>query len=113
MDVKEAALNRATSMLKALGAKFAIVMPDGTKHGELEVATEPAKTRVNYRKTGYLDVITAMQIGDVREWDLTEMPLQQRNGFRSSVCAAANTRWGKQSYISNSNGEKFELFRTA
>ena len=37
-DPRKAAIARAIGWLRGAGCKFAVVEPDGTKHGELEIA---------------------------------------------------------------------------
>ena len=107
-------LERSLAALKATGAKFIIVMPDGTTHsqGDLKLA-EPEKGKPK-RKRGaehpigaisayYLPLIQNMQPGQ-----LVEVPYDK---FRpevlvSGISSRAVGMWGKNSAVTARNPEK-------
>ena len=44
--IEEKSFNRAINILKALKCQFAVITPDGTKHGELEVAVASSSSHL-------------------------------------------------------------------
>jgi len=54
--IEEKAFNRAINILKALKLQYAVVLPDGTKHGELEVTVKREVKDYEYGEiTGYVE----------------------------------------------------------
>jgi hypothetical protein len=91
--------------LRAIGAQFAIVMPDGTKYGELEIV--PPKKRVQKVKRGswlpiYAPVIDGMKVSDVVTFNPLEagVDLADRDSFRASILSYARRKWGNGNYES-------------
>ncbi len=65
-NVKLATLKRACVLLDAIGAKYAIVTEDGTKHGELEIVDKPQRKYPFGELTQYIrDNFQELNIGQV------------------------------------------------
>ena len=115
-------LERSLAALKATGAKFIIVMPDGTTHsqGDLKLA-EPEKEK--RKKRGVEHPIGAISgyylplIKDMLPGQLVEIPYDR---FRpevlvSGISSRAVSMWGKNSTVTARNPEKkvVEVLRVA
>ena len=95
--IKKQTMERAISMLNALGATFAIIEKDGTKHGTLEViGGKRAKNKYpfgelsNYAKT----YIEKMKVGEVKEVPYGKYEPEE---VRSAVVSWAGYHWGNGS----------------
>lgn len=107
-------LERSLAALKATGAKYIVVMPDGTTHtqGDLKLAgPEKEKRR---RKRGIEHPIGAISayylplIKDMQPGQIVEVPYDR---FRpevlvSGISSRAVEMWGKSSAVTARNPEK-------
>jgi hypothetical protein len=116
-NVINALLDSVQSKLKAVGAKWKIVMPDGTEYGELEVVKQkpvkqkktvdakgnPILPRGTYSKV-FGEAVKNMKVGDVLRYDLSTLDLPF-NPFASSLGAAIINQYGKGSAMVATNKE--------
>lgn len=114
-DLKTEAALRAVQWLKASGLQFAVIMPDGTKLGDLELApVKEAKRRTRLHnwveKTNYIETLNAMAVGDVFEWQVEP---ELGEAFQKCVSAQAGTRFGKGNYITQTKAGKVSIMRCA
>ena len=93
--VKQQTLTRALNMLNALGATYAVIEEDGTKHGTLEVV-EPKKRGLKY-KHGELSSYAAAHMANMELGDVAEVPFGKYEGeeVRSAAVSWAGYHWGK------------------
>lgn len=117
MDIKAKALNHALQMLKASGAQYVVIDPEGNqhKHGGLEVVEQktrrrrsspfPHGTYAALIKSSNLD---AMQVGDVLVLDPQGFNIQS---LRSTAITAAEKVWGKKSLMTAVKDNKIEALR--
>lgn len=106
-NIKQQTLKRALAMLDAIGATYAVIEEDGTKHGALEVAEKKSKTPRKF-KHGELSnhvkpFIEKMKVGQVVEVPVSGYPIEH---IRSAVVSWAGYRWGKGSITTVSSKEK-------
>ena len=110
-------LERSLAALKATGAKYIIVMPDGTVHqqGDLELATPKKKKRPRLFPHGtltrhYLPLIKDMLPGQMVKVPISHFP---PNMLVSGISSRAVDWWGKGSTITarNENEKVIEVLR--
>ena len=115
MSVQNTAINRAIALLNAAGAKYKVIAPDGTEHGELVIATEPPKKprKMNREfawgeRTAYVRAhIETMKPGDVKvipygPYGKTVMQI---------TSSTAHDMWGVGAHIVSSAKDGVELLR--
>lgn len=92
--VKQQTLTRALNMLNAIGATYAIIEENGTKHGTLEVAE--AKKRNSKYAHGELSTYASKQLANMPVGDLREIPFGKYEGeeVRSAAVSWACYHWG-------------------
>lgn len=114
LDIQRIALQRITTTLNGMGAKYAIVFDD-EKFGELEVQKEKARKHVNprrdYSQFQIREKVNAMEIGDV-------ITFRPADGFtaediRSNASAHCCTKFGKKSCTSIIKDGEVQLMREA
>jgi hypothetical protein len=113
--VKQQTLKRALAMLNAIGATYAVVEENGTKHGTLEVA-ETKKRSSKYKHgelSGYaMKWMVGMKVGDVKE-----VPFDKYTGeeLRSATVSWACYHWGTGTVTTATNKDKkvVEVLRIA
>ena len=118
LGIQQTAINRALQMLHAAGCRFAVITPDGTKHGTLELAPEPkARTRIRAAHSlpvGALTAHTKKHIGGMQAGDCAVVPPLDGvpiESLRSAVTSWASREWGSGSYMSSVNNFTIEILR--
>lgn len=113
--VKQQTLTRALNMLNALGAAYAVIEEDGTKHGTLEVV-ETKKRNTKY-KHGELSAYAAAHMVSMEVGDIEEIPFGKYEGeeVRSAAVSWACYHWGNGTVTTSTNKDKkvVEVFRIA
>lgn len=110
-SIKLIAVERAVVLLKASGCAYKVICEDGTEYGDLAVIpVKAARTRkhVHSFRHLYSAQLDAMKPGDTQIWEH-----EHAEPLRSSISAAACTRWGSGNSISRVEGRKVELLRVA
>ena len=105
-------LERSLAALKATGAKFIIVMPDGTTHsqGDLKLA-EPEnsrKRRNSLHPHGTISTYYLPLIRDMLPGQIVEVPYDKFSPevLVSGISSRAVSMWGKNSTVTARNPEK-------
>jgi len=125
MDIINLTLQKTLRTLTAIGAKYIIVMPDGTQHnfGDLVLAPPPkVKTRrVNQdgqprRVRGELSKVTTPFIKDMQVGDVVTVPQQEgisRQELVKSLSSQAIHAWGtgSASVMHNPDTDQAEILR--
>lgn len=120
---QQVALDRALTLIKAAGVPFAVLLPDGTKLGELEIKPPRQAPRRKTGRTvkyhwdkdlGHVAQVKAMACGDVLEWVVAE----GGENLRSAVGGAGVRAFGKGSCIATmtklpDGRQKIELLRVS
>lgn len=113
--VKQQTLTRALNMLNAIGAIYAVIEQDGTKHGTLEVA-EPKKRSGKYAH-GELSGYASEHMANMSVGDVVEIPFGKYEGeeVRSAAVSWACYHWGNGTVTSATIKEKniVEVLRIA
>jgi hypothetical protein len=110
--VEQKVLADAIKKITALGFQFAIIDRDGRKHGDLEVATEPAVPRNDFRQFGYIERVRAMQVGDVEVFEIHDA--SARENYRSAVVGCGIKAFGTGTMTSCFNAAgNLEVMRVA
>jgi len=116
-SVKQIALSRALSMLKASGAKFAIITEEGETitHGDIEITKKVEKKRhvKTHRPVGalvkhYGPLLKPMKPGDVVTVPLGGFGLRE---LRAAISAWGVHTWGPKSCIVASKENSVEILR--
>lgn len=121
MQVKTIAIERAISLLKAAGVKYAIVLEDGTKLGDLHIASElkedvKSEPKRRIRNPG----ITAYVKPFIEKLELVNgknnviIPptrVYSINAVQSAATGMASHMWGSGSYITSRNDKGVEFLR--
>ena len=93
------AINKAIELLKASGAKFKVISPNGTEFGELEIAPEKKK-HFKY-EYGALKAVFIEYLKDLKEAEVAQIKVPDSidvEDVRSSACAWMATNWGAGTY---------------
>lgn len=105
------AINRAVTLLRSVGAKFAIVTKDGEKLGELEVASSKQFTKkFNWaEKLDYITTLKSMTPGDVHVFRAETK--EEVESLQSAVSSTCTKLWGKGNAISHRSDNAVEVLR--
>jgi hypothetical protein len=92
--IKKQTLTRALSMLNAIGATYAVIEEDGTKHGDLEVLEK--KKRAHKYAHGELSSYASKHIANMSVGDVQEIPFGKYEGeeVRAAAVSWACYHWG-------------------
>ncbi len=106
-NIKQQTLKRALTMLDAIGATYAVIEENGTKHGTLEVSDKKAKAARKYKHgelSSYVKpFIENMKAGQVVEVPTGSYPIED---VRSAVVSWACYHWGNGTITTASSKEK-------
>ena len=119
-SVVDKAISKAETFLKAVNAKYIVVLPDGSviSHGGLEL-TQPKQAGKRKRRDlsvphgGYTVLLQAngfdqMNTSDVLQIDVGVMSAE---AVRGVACSRAAKMWGAGSVITTVNGQVVEILR--
>jgi hypothetical protein len=125
-DIVSKALARAETMLKAIDAKYILVLPQGVTitHGDLTLA-EPKKgvgrgkgVRRKRREEGvargtYSDLVRAKGLESLAVGDSMKMEYEpfDPEAIRGAMSSVATRKWGNGSFITTRSGKLVELLR--
>ena len=115
MDIKTKTLNSTLNTLKALGAKYVIMMGDTThSHGDLQVVDKKSRrAKPTYPHGTYIKLvkdqgIESMKVGDVISFD----PQGTRaESVRSTAIHYADKHWGPNTVTTTINKGRVEVLR--
>ena len=116
MIVQKEAITRALRLLDAAKCQYAVIAPDGVKHGALEVAAKNGKQKRNHPPGSYLThhqpLTEKMAHGDaiLVPFGPFDGP-EDRESLRSSISAYCSRTWGAGTYITAINGAGIEVLR--
>jgi hypothetical protein len=100
-------LERSLAALKATGAKFVIIMPDGTVHqqGDLELAAKKRNKRPRLFPHGSITKHYMPYINDLEPGQMTKVPIAHfpPNVLVSGISSRAVDWWGRGSTITARN----------
>lgn len=88
---------KAVELLKASGAQFKVISPNGDEFGELEVAAEKKKTfRFAHGELAnhYKPVLEHLKVGEVATFKNPDPTKYDIEDFRSSACSWISKEWG-------------------
>lgn len=79
---EQTSFTRAINILKALKCEFAVISPDGTKHGDLKLATEKQEKEYGYGEiTGYVEeFVKDMEVGQTLVIQAGKYPIEKVQG---------------------------------
>ena len=108
--VSEVALNRALAMLNAINAKYKVILPDGTEHGELVVVQpkQRGKRQKGPYEYGALRNYFVPIIKDMKAGDACEIPFDKfdKERLRGAISGWSVHHWGKGSNITTINNDR-------
>ena len=93
------AITKAVELLKASGAKFKVISPNGDEFGELDVA--PAKKKHFKYEYGALKAVFIDALKNLKEAEVAQIKVPQEydiEDVRGSACAWMATNWGNGAY---------------
>jgi hypothetical protein len=116
-QVKELVMKRALANLSTIGCRYAIIDPDGVKHGDLEIVGKKIRTRsapiygMGTLKKYYSPFIEQMTIGEVVSIPPGEFTTEK---IRGAICSELFRLYGKGNYTTTVNRNKnvVEVLRT-
>jgi 1-acyl-sn-glycerol-3-phosphate acyltransferase len=116
MDIKEKTFNHALNMLKASGATYVVIDPEGRQHthGDLEVSQKKRKRGASEFPHGtYVNLVTSqglykMNVGDVVVFDPQGARIES---LRSTAISYAEKAWGNKSLATSVREGKVEALR--
>ena len=94
---------KAVELLKASGAQFKVISPNGEEFGELEVAPEKSK---HFRFTRgelssyYKPLLENLKVGEVATFKNPDPTKYDIEDFRSSACSWISKEWGLGAHTS-------------
>lgn len=89
-EVQLVSLKKALAMLTAVGCKFAVIDPDGNKHGDLEIVQKTDRKRAAPAfKRGTLNDYFHPYVKDLKVGEVAEIPAGEYGveRIRGSVCS--------------------------
>ena len=112
--VKQQTLKRALAMLNAIGASYAVIDEEGTKHGTLEITEKKTRGKYPY---GTLSTYAGKHIANMSVGDIQEIPFGEFDGesVRSAAVSWACYHWGNGTVTSATVKDKkvVEVLRIA
>jgi hypothetical protein len=95
MDINAKAIQKALTILDALGAQYKVVTKGGDEFGTLVVvaAKSPRTSRTNLIQFGYKDQIRALKLGECQRFTAPDGVSAAQ--YRSVLSAAAHQIYGK------------------
>lgn len=117
-EIQKLALNKALAMLKGAGAKYIIVLPDGTEHvlGDLKLAApEPVRKRHQVVPMGTYKKIYEPHLKDLQVGEVALVPTEGVDGkaLQSACTAWCNGQWGIGACMSHRTEHHVEVMRIA
>lgn len=113
-DMKSAVLRKALGMLTVLGCKYAVIDPEGNKHGDLEVV--PPKKKRGPPTMDYLPLFEA-RLKEVQPSDTIHEFVVPDNAkpanYRGALCGWCTRHWGRETYSTQLKDNKVLLMRYA
>ena len=115
MDVKQIAVERAIKMLDAVGAKYAILLIDGTKLGTLQVADPKVlplrRSNVNKGVTAFVSTyMKPLANGQTATVPLGNFDIDV---IQRAVAAQAGVLWGRGNFVTHKVADGVEVLRCA
>ena len=95
---------KAVELLKASGAKFKVISPNGEEFGELEV--QPPKAKKTFRfghgelASHYKPLLESLKVGEVATFINPDPAKYDIEDFRSSACSWISKHWGLDAHTS-------------
>ena len=95
---------KAVELLKASGAKFKVISPNGEEFGELEV--QPPKAKKTFRfghgelANHYKPLLENLKVGEVATFINPDPAKYDIEDFRSSACSWISKHWGLDAHTS-------------
>ena len=118
-DVETKAVAKALQVLDAVGAKYKIILKDGTQKGDLQmtvpVPEEKARKRTYTLAYGTYSQLIKPHLSPLEVGQVAQIPIKPYNGqrLRSAASAVACHLWGAGSHISSITKAHVEILRTA
>lgn len=106
-QVKQITLEKALRLLKSVGCQYAVIDPDGNKHGDLAVAEEKKKpkTRTGTWKHGEVAALIRSKISDMGIGDVVCIEYNDENigAVQSTTGPMMQGMYGKGNYTTSLN----------
>jgi hypothetical protein len=118
VDIKTVAVGRAIQILDSLGARYKIIMEDGSSYGVLE-AVEPKISRRAPLKYAFGAVRNHIRgaVGTLQPGEVGYVPVGpfDVDTIQNGTCSFGSTEWGNGSVITRRDVEKnlIEVLRVA
>lgn len=117
-EIQKLALNKALAMLKGAGAKYIVVLPDGTEHilGDLQLAPpEKPRRRIQTVPMGTYKKIYEPLLKDLEVGSVALVPTEGVDGkaLQSACTAWCNGQWGLGACMSHRTEQHIEIMRVA
>lgn len=116
LDIQKTALQKALQTLRALNCQYAVIDPEQTKHGDLEVVAKKGKKK-SIHPYGELAGYIGQHLHNINVGEVKEVPYAKYGGecVQSSAAAWMNKNFGAGAHTSAQNHSKqvLEVLRLA
>lgn len=108
MSMQEQAVNKAIAMLTGVGAKYKIILEDGTEFGELEAVVKAEKKRTFGRPWGTYSTYFKPFLEDVKVGQKVEIPCGEFGDeeLRGPISSYCGKMWGVDTYLTSIDKER-------
>lgn len=108
LDIQKTALQKALQTLRALNCQYAVIDPENTKYGDLEVNTAKKGKKKSIHPYGELAGYIGQHLHRINVGEVKEVPYGKYGGeaVQSSAAAWMNKNFGAGAHTSAQNHAK-------
>ncbi len=112
-EIKVITMKRAFALLDACQCSYAVIDPDGNKHGNLELAAAPSKRRSCEFPFGSIMTHIRQHLPEMNIGDVVQIPAGEYGAARVRATAVSFLckKDGKNAYTSTITGGMVEIMR--
>lgn len=112
MSIEDRAMSFALHVLEASGVDYAVITPDGTKHGNLEFIekeTVTTSTRRDLMQYGYVEAMEALRPG--QSWSVIAPDEGTAKSLQGAMAGKATRLWGARQATVMGRGNTVHIYR--
>ena len=105
MDINAKAIQKALTILDALGAQYKVIAKDGGEFGTLEVVAKSTRApRTKFIHFGYKEQIRSLKLGECKRFTAPDGVTATQ--YRSVLSSAANQIYGRGAVMTSVNSHE-------
>ena len=107
MDINAKAIQKALTILDALGAQYKVITKDGGEFGTLEVVAKSTRAptpRTKFTHFGYKEQIRSLKVGECKRFTAPDGITATQ--YRSVLSSAAHQIYGKGAVMTSINSHE-------